>query len=91
MNLEISLMITPFYTSIIGVLIPLFFLIFNDSPLHLTAYEISDLQYFLVIGISAYFQTLFLNLAFSYDDASKISPVINFTVLIGYLADIFVF
>lgn len=84
-------MITPFYTSILGVVLSLMFLPFSNSPLHLTQYEISDITNFLVIGISAYFYTLFLNLAQQYDDTSKISPVINFTVVIGYIADMFIF
>lgn len=70
MRIDLSLMITPFYTSILGILVPLMLLVFNNSPLHLFDYDIDDIKYFLIIGVSAYFSTLFLNLAFSFDDAS---------------------
>ena len=55
---------------------------------HYQAYRAADVKYFLAIGLAAFAYQSSVSIAYKFEKASRLSPIMYLAVLIGSAADV---
>ena len=82
---------SPFYVSVMGILLPATCQFVAPSLVHYQSYTFADTKYFLGIGLAAYGYQCSLSIAYKFEKASKLSPTMYLTVILGAAADVALF